>query len=67
MSSQWVNMFALTMQDPVPIIKYAHTKHLVSNGPFKKLVMYCVGDSPSSMARAFKAKIEPGGPKIKFG
>ena len=67
MSSQWVDMFALAMQDPIPIIKYAHAKHLVSNGPFKKLVMYCVGDSPSSMARAFKAKVKPGGPKIKFG
>ena len=67
MSSQWVDMFALAMQDPIPIIKYAHSKHLVSQGPFKKLVMYCAGDSPSSMARAFKAKIRPGGPKIKFG
>ena len=65
--SSWVDMFALAMQDPIPILKYAHAQHLTSKGPFKVLAKYCVGDAPSDYARVFKAKTKPGSIKIKFG
>ena len=66
-SSAWVDMFALAMQDPVPILKYAHANHLTSKGPFKVLTKYCVGEAPSDLARAYKARTKPGSVKIKFG
>ena len=66
-SSSWVDMFALAMQDPIPILKYAHAQHLTSKGPFKVLTKYCVGEAPSDYARVFKAKTKPGSVKIKFG
>ena len=55
-STQWVDMFALAMQDPIPLFKYAHAKHLVNQGPFKILVKYCSRDAPSQLAKAFKAQ-----------
>ena len=60
-------MFALTMQDPIPIVKYAHKKQLISQYPFHNLIKYCNGDSPNQMAKIFKAKTNPGPTKIKFG
>ena len=66
-SSDWVNMFSLAMQDPVPIIKYAQSKRLTGQGPFRLLLSYCIGDTPSDLARAYKAKVKPGTVKIKFG
>ena len=66
-STQWVNMFALALQDPVPIIAYARKMHLVDKNPFRMLINYCTGDAPSDLVRAYKAKVRPGGPKFKFG
>ena len=34
---------------------------------FRPLVCYCVGEAPSLLARAYKAKAKPGTPKYKFG
>ena len=66
-SLTWVDMSALALQDPVPILRYAKTKHLLSDIHFRHLVNYCTGEAPSNLARAFKAKIMPGTPKYKFG
>ena len=65
--AHWIDMFALAMQDPIPILRYARKKHLLKQDPFNKLVKYCSGDAPSQLARAFKAQTRPGGPKFKFG
>ena len=66
-TTSWVDMFALAMQDPIPIIKYSHRKHLMSQSPFNHLIKYCNGEAPSQMAKAFKAKTKPKSSKIKFG
>ena len=39
-SKQWVSMFALALQDPLPIITYAKNKKLLGENPFKLLVDY---------------------------
>ena len=66
-SSTWVNLFALALQDPIPILQFARKFHLLDSYPFKFLVKYCAGEAPSNLVRAFKAKITPGAPKFKFG
>ena len=66
-SQKWVNLFALALQDAIPILQYAKKMHLMNTDPFKILAKYCVGDAPSHLVRAFKAKVTPGGPKFKFG
>ena len=40
---------------------------LLGKNPFRILVNYCTGDSPSHLVRAYKTKVRPGGPKFKFG
>ena len=59
-------MFALTLQDPVPLIAYARRMHLVDKNPFRMPINYCTGDAPSDLVRAYKDKVRPGGPKFKF-
>ena len=66
-SATWVDMFSLAIQDPIPILKYATDKHILSQKPFSYLANYCNGDSPSDLARAFKAKVRPNMKKYKFG
>ena len=66
-STSWIDMYALAMQDPIPILKYAKDKHIVTQAPFNVLAQYCTGDSPSQLARVFKAKCRPGSAKYKFG
>ena len=63
---QWVSLFALALQDPIPILKYAKNKKLLGKNPFKILVNHCSGDAPSQLVKAFKATVKPGGPKFKF-
>ena len=60
-------MFALVLQDPVPVIAYARKTHLIDKNPFRMLINHCTGDAPSDLVRAYKAKVRPGEPKFKFG
>ena len=60
-------MFALAMQDPIPILRYALRNHLTGQEPFKTLGLYCVDVSGSYVARAHKVKTRPGAAKYKFG
>ena len=66
-SKQWVNLFALALQDPIPILKYAKNKKLLGKNLFKILVNYCSEDAPSQLVKAFKTTVKPGDPKFKFG
>ena len=66
-SKSWVDFYALALQDPIPILRYARKHHLLDQRPFKSLSRYCTGDAPSHLARAFKAKTKPSAPKYKFG
>ena len=66
-NKKWVSLFALALQDPIPILEYAKRKHLLKQKPFRFLVNYCSGDAPSQLVKAFKATMKPGGPKYKFG
>ena len=62
-----MRLFALALQEPIPILKYAKSKKLLGKNPFKILVNHCSGDAPSQLVKAFKATVKPGGPKFKFG
>ena len=64
---QWVSLFAIALQDPIPILKYAKNKKLLGKSPFKILVNHCSGDAPSQLVKAFKTAGKPGDPKFKFG
>jgi len=66
-SKAWIDMFALCMMDPLPILRYAKKKHILDAKPFKSLVNYCQGKPMNQMVRAFKARTHPGMPKFKFG
>ena len=66
-STSWVDFYAVVLHDPIPIVRYARDKHIHSQKPFRSVINYCMGDSPSYLARAFKEKVQPGGPKFKFG
>ena len=66
-SSSWVDMSSLAFQDPIPILKHAKAKHLLAQKPFSMIANYCVGDAPSAMAKAFKAKMVTHRKKCKFG
>ena len=61
-----MDMFSLALQDPIPMLKYAADKHILSQKPFSYLANYCNGDSPSEIARAFKAKVRPNMKIYKF-
>ena len=66
-SGSWVDFNAVLLQDPISIVRYAKRRHILTHKPFKATVNYCLGDSPSHLAKAFKAKVRPDGPKFKFG
>ena len=63
----WVDMNAVVLQDPIPILHYVKANHLQSQQEFQNLVNYCAGEAPSELSRAFKAQTKPGSPKFKFG
>ena len=65
--TQWVHMSALTLQDPVPILEYIKRRHLFNQQEFKPLIKFCMNNANSRLARIYKAKIQPGQKKIKFG
>ena len=67
-STSWVDLYSLTFQDLVEILRYAKNNHLLSQKPFSIITNYCVGETPSQLVRAFKAKTTAHrGQKYKFG
>ena len=50
-SKQLVSMFALALQCPTPILRYAKNKKLLGKNPFKILVNHCSGDAPSQLVK----------------
>ena len=63
----WVDMNALILQDPIPIVAFARKVHIMDQDPFKNLVSYCTGDAPSHLARMYKVKQKGATAKFKFG
>ena len=66
-TTSWVDMHSLAFQDPTTILKHARNNHLLSQKPFSVLANHCVGDAPSKMVKACKAKVLAQGKKFKFG
>ena len=67
-STSWVDLYSLALQDPTEILRYAKNNHLLSQKPFSIITNYCVGETPSQLVRAFKAKTTAHrGQKYKFG
>ena len=66
-STSWVDMHSLAFQDPTTILRHARNNHLPSQKPFSSLVNCCVGNAPSKMVKACKAKVLAQGKKFKFG
>ena len=64
----WVDAYSLALQDPTENLRSTKAKHLLSQKPFNIITNYCVGETPSRLARAYKAKTtNHGGKKYKFG
>ena len=51
-----IEMNALAFQDVVPIVRYIQNKKLGDQPEFKRVLLYCQGESPSSMRRIFNIK-----------
>ena len=66
-SLSWINMDALILQDPIPVIMYAKKMHIMDQEPFQQLVNYCSGDAPSYLAKTYKVKAKGATAKFKFG
>ena len=66
-TSTWIDLYALAIQDPTEILKYARHHHLLSQKPFHTVAKHCVGDSPSRLIKAFKAKVSGNTKKYRFG
>ena len=66
-SVHWVDMDALVLQDPVPILQFARRNHIINRDPFRKLVAYCTGKTPMQYVWSYKTKAKTGGAKYKFG
>ena len=57
-STSWIDLNALALQDPIPILEYINRKHLSNDRLFKWILVYCHnGDHPSHLARAFQSKV----------
>ena len=56
-----MNLFALALQDPVPILKYAKNEELLGKNSFKILVNHCSGDASSNLVKTFKSNVRTGG------
>ena len=52
----WVGLYALAIQDPMCIVKYARSKHILNKQPFYKLTQLCARDMGSDYRKALRAK-----------
>lgn len=66
-SPSWIAFSSLALHDPIPILKYAKSKHLLNQPHFKSLAYYCIEDTYSHMHRVFLAQTGKNAPKITFG
>ena len=66
---EWVDMYSLAFQDPIPILKYAKHNHTILQEPFKTLARLCISTSEkdSDFTRAYKIRKGCFGKKFKFG
>lgn len=60
-------MFAVVIQDPLPVVEYAKRHHLTETNPFKDVCKHMVRYPLSLLSRVFEAKTSPNLPKFKFG
>jgi hypothetical protein len=67
LSKSWVGLYALALQDPIPILRYIRNKPLIVQKVFQPLLKHCTGDPPNQRARAFKSKNTSSSTKYKFG
>ena len=65
--TSWIDMYAIALQDPIPILHYLRRKHLLGQQIFRSFVNCCSGEAPSHLARAFKANTSPHAAVYQFG
>ena len=66
-SQSCVNFFALSLNNPTPVITFARNQNLLDRIPFCHLVQYCKTKTPMEITRVYKASSSPTGIKYKFG
>lgn len=64
---QCMNLNALAFQDIIPIVRYIQNKKLEDQPEFKKILLYCKGESPSILTKNFNAKTFKKAKKYMFG
>ena len=62
-----VNFFALSLNNPTPIISFARSNNLLPKMPFCHLVQYCMSKTELEKARVYKSIATPIITKYKFG
>ena len=66
-SQSCVNFFALSLNNPTPVITFARNQNLLDRIPFCHLIQYCKTKTPMEITRVYKASSSPTGIKYKFG
>ena len=55
----WVNFFALSLSNPIPIISFARNNNLLNKMPFLHLTQYCKTKTSIEMAEVNKTLASP--------
>ena len=65
-SRSWVNFFALSLSNPIPIISFARNNNLLHKMPFRHLTQYCKTKTAIEMAKVNKTLATPTCIRNKF-
>jgi hypothetical protein len=66
-TKSWLNYFALSLNNPKPIISFPRNNNLLVKMPFCHLTQYCRSNTAVDIARILKVSTSPAGIKYKFG
>jgi hypothetical protein len=66
-TESWVNLFALSLGNPKPIISFARNNNILDKMPFCHLTQYCRSNTAVDIARILKVSTSSAGIKYKFG
>jgi hypothetical protein len=62
-TKSWLNYFALSLNNPKPIISFASNNNLLDKMPFCRLTQYCRSNTTVDFPRILKVSTSPAGIK----
>jgi hypothetical protein len=65
-TKSWLNYFALSLNNPKPIISFARNNNLLDMMAFCHLTQYCRSNTAVHIARILQVSSSPTGIKYKF-